>query len=204
MNKKKRGSLPLCALCMLIAVTALAVIPTEAEAAIYDDTLRVHILASSDSDADQALKIELRDKILEKYSSSLVGSSSLDEAISRTEARLPEIISDVNAWIVEAGFSYTARGEVVREWYGRREYQDFALPAGYYASLKITLGEGAGKNWWCVMFPPMCLDIATDSTKEDAGQYTESEERLIGGKYKIKFKLLELAAEAVGQLSKRG
>ncbi|MBR2344099.1 MAG: stage II sporulation protein R [Clostridia bacterium] len=207
MNNKKRGSLPLAALCMLFAVLVIAVIPTDAEAAIYDDTLRVHILASSDSEADQALKLTVRDKILEKYSTALSGSENIDEAVARIEELLPTILSDAREWVAEEGYSYEVNGVVTREWYDTRVYEDFTLPKGYYASLKITLGEGAGKNWWCVMFPPLCLDIATDGapSADSEGGYSDAETRLIGkGKYSVKFKILELASEALRQISKRG
>ena len=207
MNNKKRGSLPLAALCILFAALVLAVIPTDAEAAIYDDTLRVHILASSDSDADQALKLTIRDKILEKYGTALSGSSDIDEAAARIEELLPSILSDARGWVADEGYSYSVDGEITREWYDTRVYEDFTLPRGYYASLKIILGEGEGKNWWCVMFPPLCLDIATEGAPsvDGNGGYSDAETRLIGrGKYSVKFKILELASDALSQISKRG
>ena len=76
-----------------------------------------------------------------------------------------------------------------REWYETREYEDFTLPKGYYTSLRVVIGSGEGQNWWCVMFPPLCLDASTD-----AG-YSRSEELLISKKYSIKFKIVELVSE---------
>ena len=174
---------------MLFAALLLSVIPTEAEAAIYEDTVRLHILAPSDSAEDQAVKLAVRDTVLKKYSSELSDLGSSEEARARLLSLLPDIEETVNEYLLLQGYAYGAKVELKEEWYGTREYSGFTLPAGLYSSLVITLGKGEGQNWWCVMYPPLCLDIATDGTEG----YTESENRLItAGGYRIKFKLLEL------------
>lgn len=201
--QRKRTKSPVFAIISILLATLLAaVIPTEAEGAIYADTLRVHILANSDEDIDQELKIEIRDRVLEKYSALLSRADNIAAARGILEDNAERIRCDVDAWISDGGFSYTSRVEIGTEWYDTREYEDFTLPAGYYTSLRIILGEGEGKNWWCVMFPPLCLDIATS---DKAPEYSDAEERLVArGKYSVKFKLLELAEEAVSKFSKRG
>ena len=179
---------------ILIVTMLIAVIPTEAEGEIYEDTIRLHILANSDSGEDQELKIKIRDKILLKYGGMLGEGNSVSEAKGKIESLIPDIEADVKQWINELGYSYNATAVIGEEWYDTREYEDFTLPAGYYTSLRIIIGSGKGQNWWCVMYPPLCLDMATESAPYDDGviDYTKEEIFLIkSGKYKIKFKILE-------------
>ena len=173
-------------LAILLATLFLAVLPTEAVAGIYEDTIRIHILANSDSDDDQKIKIWVRDKLLEKYSSLFADTENVREAEKLLSEKLPEIEADICEWVSEYGITATARLDT--EWFDTRYYENFSLPAGEYLSLIVEIGEGEGKNWWCVMYPPMCLDVATKS----AGSYSSEEENLILGKYRVKFKLLEL------------
>ena len=182
------------ALVMLMATMMLALFPTDAEAKIYEDTVRLHILANSDSGEDQALKLEIRDRILLKYGEILSEADSLDEAKATTENLLSQIETDAEKWIKELGYSYTARATLTTEWYETREYDSFTLPCGYYSSLRIIIGEGDGKNWWCVMYPPLCMEIATEAAPADDGliDYSKEELTLIkSGKYNVKFKILE-------------
>ena len=179
---------------MLMATMLLALVPTDAEAKIYEDTVRLHILANSDSGEDQALKLEIRDRILLKYGEILSEADSLDEAKATTENLLSQIETNAEKWIKELGYSYTARATLTNEWYETREYDSFTLPCGYYSSLRIIIGEGEGKNWWCVMYPPLCMEIATEAAPADDGliDYSKEELTLIkSGKYNVKFKILE-------------
>lgn len=174
---------------ILFATLTIALIPTEAEAAIYEDTVRLHILAPSDSTEDQALKFAVRDLVLKNYSEQMRGAVCAEDAVAKITELIPIIESDIKEFLEEGGYGYTVSVCVGEEWYGTREYKNFTLPMGEYASLIITLGEGEGQNWWCVMYPPLCLDIATS---ENTG-YTEEERGLITrGGYRVKFKLLEL------------
>ena len=184
---------------VLFATLVMAALPTEAEAAIYEDTIRLHILAASDKEEDQRLKLEIRDELLKKYGYELKSSQNIDAAKEKIESLLPEIESFVNEEIRERGFSYKASATLSIEWYDTREYENFTLPKGEYASLRIIIDEGAGKNWWCVMFPPLCLDIATENAPSDDGiiDYTKEEISLIKNeKYNVKFKILELLSDA--------
>ena len=187
------------ALAILAATLIAAALPTEAEAEIYDDTLRLHILAASDSEEDQALKIRVRDKLLLEYGDALKSSGGIENAISSVKELLPKIEEDVEAWISEFGYDYTVKAELSQEWYDTRNYEDFSLPAGIYYSLRIIIGEGRGQNWWCVMYPPLCLDLAVERAPGDDGivDYTREETRLVhSGKYNVKFKLLEIISRA--------
>ena len=185
------------ALCLLCATLLLAALPTEAEARIYDDTLRLHVLAASDSDEDQSIKLMVRDRLLEVYGERLREASTLEEAAATVEALLPTVQEDVNAWLAAWGVPYGATVTLSREAYGTRFYDGFALPRGEYLSLRVLLHEGEGKNWWCVMYPPMCLTLSEG--EERVQGYTDEQWRLIdGGGRTVKFKLLELLSDLLG------
>ena len=184
---------------LMIAVMLAAVMPTEAEAKIYEDTLRLHILAPSDSSEDQALKLRIRDRVLNEYGERLGMCDNIAEAEAKADGMLSEIEKSVCRWIAEDGYSYSASVTLSKEWYDTREYEGFTLPRGVYTSLRIIIGEGEGKNWWCIMYPPLCLDVATEGSPDDDGliDYTSDEKRLIvSGKYNVKFKLLEIFSDA--------
>lgn len=173
---------------ILVATIFVAIMPTEAEAMIYEDTIRLHILANSDSEYDQAIKLSLRDKILEKYGSMLANETTKDDAECIIISKAEEIKAYADDYLAEYGYSCEISLE--EEWYDTRYYDGFALPKGYYTSLVIKIGEGEGKNWWCVMYPPMCLGLSTSKV-----QYSPNERDLILGKYNVKFKILEFISE---------
>ena len=175
---------------ILLATVFISLVPTDAEGAIYEDTVRLHILARSDSEEDQAIKLALRDEILREFGKELSAFESVSEATEELSGRLDEIRLFADSALSLMGCDEKASVTLMREWYDRRDYESFSLPAGYYTSLKIVIGEGEGKNWWCVMFPPLCLDTATSDIK-----YSKEEEILISKKYTVKFKLLELISE---------
>ena len=182
---------------VLLTALVIAVIPTEADGAVYEDTVRLHILANSDSEEDQALKLKLRDDVLREFSDMLSKFDSADGARSALLSSLDDIEAFAEKRIEEYGYGYTVNATLTEEWYDTREYEDFTLPKGYYSSLQIIIGEGEGKNWWCVMYPPLCLDMAVeDAPRDDAiKKYNESEFRLVTGNgYQAKFKILELVS----------
>lgn len=192
---------------ILALVLVIAVVPTDRDAAVYNDTIRLHILANSDKTEDQTLKLAIRDKLIAKYSDVLKGAQSKDEAAREIGRLSGAIKKDVDAWINEAGYPYESRIELLTEWYDRREYDGFALPEGYYTSLQIMLGEANGQNWWCVMYPPLCLDIATeDAPADDAllGYNDVTATLITNGRYTVRFKLLEIASEIFSGGKKRG
>ena len=191
MNK----SIILSAVMILMAVLFIAVMPTEAEGAVYEDTVRLHILAESDSAEDQAVKIALRDAVLSEFGVRLREAECAEDARAALSLMLGEIEEFCARELEDMGYSGGVSATLVEEWYETREYADFTLPAGVYASLRIVIGEGKGQNWWCVMYPPMCLDIACE--KEAADRYTDEERVLISGNgYRAKFKILELISSA--------
>ena len=179
---------------LLIITLLISVMPTDAEANIYEDTIRLHILANSDSREDQELKIVVRDGVLNEFGERLRLAGSFEAAEKLCEDIIPEIEKYAESIIREAGYSYDVNIKLGEEWYETRDYNGFSLPCGYYTSLRILIGEGEGKNWWCVMYPPLCTELASESAPADDGliDYTKEEMILISsGKYNIKFKILE-------------
>ena len=176
----------------LLAVTFMvAIFPTEEDYKVYEDTLRLHILANSDSRVDQDLKIGVRDLILEKLGGELEGEEAIESALEITEEILTEIKDMADEFLNESGVDYSAVVTLAKEWYETKDYKDFTLPRGYYSSLVISLGDGEGQNWWCVLFPPMCTDLASENGGDEDGEVYQ-----IGkDKYSIKFKTMEIIAD---------
>lgn len=129
---------------------------------VYGEVLRLHIPANSDSKEDQDIKIKLRDMLLEKFGSELSGCGDLQEAQLRAEELLPEIERAANDFLNANGFTYGASAELVDMRFTTREYDKLILPAGTYKALRVTLGSGKGHNWWCVIFPQLCLPSVTE------------------------------------------
>ena len=160
---------------------------------IQERVFRLHILANSDSDEDQNLKLELRDEIL-KYTETLYANAeNRNEAKSITQTHLNEINKFAQDFIYSKGYKYKVHSEVINMYFTTRNYDKYTLPAGYYDALRIVIGEGKGHNWWCVMFPPLCLPAAENKIQIE-NSFTSGENELIenGIKYEYKFKIVEL------------
>lgn len=190
----------------LLLVAALSILPIHGEAGLYDNVIRLHVLANSDSDEDQALKLMVRDAVLEKTEELLEGVSDRAAAQEVLERALPEIKTVAEQAIAEVGASAAVCVTLSDEEYPTREYEQLAFPAGNYLSLRVMIGEAEGKNWWCVLFPPLCLTAATDAREQEAvclsAGLTGEQYRLIADtdstKYKLRFKILEVAEELFG------
>ena len=192
------------ALFIFVAVIAFLVInsyiPSKDECEIYNSTVRLHVLANSDSEADQALKLKVRDKIVERMST--YNAKSKEEALEYIENDMDKLKEIAEECIKNEGFNNPVTVEIGEESYPTREYEDFSLPAGKYTSLRIIIGNGEGQNWWCVLYPPLCTSYAIeyDDDSVDVG-FTKEQYNFITGndkEYKIKFKLLEMASQAFG------
>ncbi|MBQ9115849.1 MAG: stage II sporulation protein R [Clostridia bacterium] len=171
---------------------------------IYDKTLRLHILANSDSERDQALKLKVRDAVLDCLSGELATCNTKAEA-EETVVALKNEIEDVARETMEAyGVDYAVNLTVTEEYYPRREYEGITLPAGNYTSVRILIGESEGQNWWCVLFPQVCTDTATPADEKLAQVgFTPSQIRLLTKQeepeYRVKFKIVELIEALFGR-----
>lgn len=129
---------------------------------VRNEVLRLHIPANSDSEEDQAVKLELRDFLLGEYGNELSGCADLSAAEERARELLPEIERRCTEFLHERGFNYGAKAELTDMYFTTREYDRLILPAGEYTALRITLGSGEGHNWWCVIFPQLCLPAVSE------------------------------------------
>jgi len=186
---------------VLAACALLGCLPVHGEEEIYDSMIRLHVIARSDSTEDQAEKLAVRDTVLEMLSRKMADAASYGEALAAAGASLPDI---ERAAAETAGCA--VRVTLSREKYPVRFYENFTLPAGEYTSLRVIIGEGAGRNWWCVLFPQLCTARASeDEIYEDfiAAGFSAEQYRLIrnesGVRYKIRFRILEILEELMGE-----
>ncbi len=157
--------------------------------------LRLHILANSDSEEDQSLKLKVRDYILKMSSDMFQQADNLIEAEHIANTNLDLIIDKAQKYVYSLGYDYAVQGEVKKDMYfNTREYDDFTLPAGNYDAFRITIGEGKGHNWWCVMFPPMCFSVAEEnnSSLSDVLNNQQLDITENSPQYEYKFKIVEI------------
>lgn len=164
---------------------------------ITETVFRLHILANSDSEEDQQLKLQVRDAVLEETSYIFDGKGSAEESAKAAENNLTEIKSVAERVIRENGYNYSVHCEVTEMDFDNRVYDTITMPAGHYKTLRITIGEAKGKNWWCVMFPPLCMPAVTniDEALEDCdGVFTAEELDMLQNpeNYECRFYVLEL------------
>lgn len=157
--------------------------------------IRLHVVADSDSAEDQAMKLRVRDAITAELESVLENLPDVDAAKAYLQEHLPELEQVANDVLRAAGNGCQAVVTLAKEAFPSREYDTFTLPAGVYESLRVTIGSGEGKNWWCVVFPSLCVSATTDGF-EDAAVGAGFSDRLSGtlaGKqeYKVRFFLLD-------------
>lgn len=164
---------------------------------ISSKVLRLHILANSDSTEDQDLKIKVKNYILENTTDIFEGKD-LSENIEIAKENIHYFERLANEAIHINGSKYTAEVSVVKEFFETRVYDDFTLPAGEYNSLKIEIGEGRGHNWWCIIYPSVCLSACSESMSD---YLTDDEMKLVDSGYTPKFKLVEIYEKIKYKLS---
>lgn len=159
--------------CLATCCTALwaagAAHPTDLQRAVRSgELLRIHILAHDDSDAQQAVKLKVRDAILEAFSPALTGVESAQQAVQLVQRSLPLAQQVAQRTVREQGYDYPVRVQFGAYEFPDRVYGGQLVPAGTYTALRIELGDAAGRNWWCVMYPPLCFsgeDVAQTGVK---------------------------------------
>lgn len=188
---------------VIMGITAiLGALPIHGESEIYDSVVRLHVLANSDSDEDQELKLKVRDEILRELDGELDNCENQAEAKTKIEGLIPRIEAAAKKVIEKEGYLYDVEVILGLEEYPTRKYESCAFPAGEYLSLRVLIGSGEGQNWWCCLFPPLCLTSSSEISKEQnedafisvgltGEQYkiiTESD----SPKYRARFKILEV------------
>ncbi len=151
------------------------------------DVVRLHVVANSNGAEDQAVKLLVRDAVLEEAARWYQGAGSMEEASSQLCTHLQSIAGAARQVLGEQGVGYSATAQMTEMYFPTRDYGDFRLPAGRYRTLRVTLGEGAGKNWWCVVFPSLCLPAATQ--EEALLTLPEGERQVVEGGQEVQVKL---------------
>lgn len=165
---------------------------------IRSETLRLHIIANSDNDIDQELKLKVRDAVLEATGELFAEVSGKSEAVAAAKFSANDIKAVAEEIIISEGFDYPVQVEVTKMWFETRNYDNFTLPAGDYDAVRIIIGEGEGKNWWCVMYPALCLPGAEEAIEK----YEKNSSFIYGNGYEIRFKIIEWIEEIKQLLSK--
>lgn len=171
---------------------------------IRSDVLRLHVIANSDSSVDQNLKLRLRDYILEEGEDIFDGSVNVENAVEKIEPKLSELEKSAETFVKNAGFNYDVKITLSNEYFTTRTYESVTLPAGKYLALRVVIGSGEGHNWWCVMFPPMCVPAA-DKKDEIENVFTDKEIKLVESKpkYEPRFKVVEIYEQIRETISER-
>ena len=169
--------------------------------------IRLHVIANSDAQDDQALKLQVRDAVLAQATDILQQSRDMVDAERKLSLALPAIETAAREKVVAEGYDYAVAARLEQTEFPTKEYDGFSLPAGEYLALRVVIGEGAGQNWWCVVFPPLCTAAATDIEEtaiatglgeEDISLITEENQG-----YVLKFRSLELWESLRQWLKKR-
>lgn len=163
---------------------------------VRSEVVRLHILANSDSEEDQTVKLKVRDALLGSGEKLFSGETDRENAERILNENRENIIKIINNVLKENGFDYKGNMYLVEEYFETREYDGFVMPAGEYKALKIILGEGKGHNWWCVMFPPLCIPSASQKTNTEI-ILGENGAEIISSpvKYEMRFKIVEIIEE---------
>ena len=194
-NKLKRWE---AALMVGVAVSLLAGAVLEREhRELAERVIRLHVIANSDAPADQALKLQVRDRVLECAADMYEPEDDMQSACQRLRGQLGTLQRAGEQVVREQGYDYPVQVTLGNVRFPTKQYEDFALPAGEYTALRVVIGKGAGENWWCVAFPPLCLGSVTETVDEaaQAGHFTQKQVSLITGEcegYVFKFKAMEI------------
>lgn len=191
---------------ILLCILALvSVLPVHGEQEIYESVVRLHVLANSDSDEDQALKLQVRDEILRVTEPLFKNCTDRENAIEIIQAHTDELQAAAQAVVYEKGYDYPVTILLGEEDYPTRSYENCCFPSGRYVSLRVCIGEAEGKNWWCVLFPPLCLSAASAEDEDDnedafisvglTGEQYKVITETDNVKYRIRFKILEAVQE---------
>ncbi len=181
--------------CVAFVLTVIySIIPFQAQCTdISNEVFRLHILANSDSEKDQDLKMKVRDTILEYTKSLFENASSKEEAEEVVFDNIEEINAVAKSVVMENGYNYPVKTEITNMYFTTRYYDSYTLPSGMYDALRITIGSGNGHNWWCVMYPSICISSAVEGDKKAKETFDSSQYDIVKNEqYEYKFFIVEL------------
>lgn len=158
----RKQTVLLCSILTVLGVLLAAGLTTKGKTTgiqqgIAAEILRFHVIANSDSEEDQDLKLKVRDAVVEYMEVLLGDAQSIAETKSRVQAHMADIEKRAAAVIEKAGYTYPARAELTECYFPRKSYGDCTFPAGRYQALRLCIGKAEGRNWWCVLFPNLCF-----------------------------------------------
>ena len=182
-------------LCIAFVLTVIySVIPFQAECEqISNEVFRLHILANSDSEEDQSLKLRVRDSLLKCTDRLFSKAENSDEAERIARDNLESLRIVAQREVYANGYDYKVKAEVVNMYFNTRYYERYTMPAGMYDALRITIGSGEGHNWWCVMYPSICISSAVETDKRVEDTFSQNQQEIVkGNEFKYKFKVVEI------------
>lgn len=182
------------AIIAFVLTTLYSVIPFQAVCAeIPNNVFRFHILANSDTEEDQTLKLKVRDKVLERTKILFDTANSKSDAEEFVKANLETIEEIAQNEVYKNGYNYPVKAEIVNMHFDTRHYESYTLPAGMYDALRITIGNAKGHNWWCVMYPSICISTADEGNDRAKDVLSDDEYSLVtDDKVEYKFFIVEL------------
>lgn len=188
----KYNLLKISLLCGLISAILISMVGfSEVCSEMQQNIIRIRILANSDSNEDQALKLQVRDAILSESGKLFEDSETYEDAVAIAEEELDKFLSVAQNTVLKCGYEYEVSLDFRDEYFDTRHYDSFTLPAGEYKTAVFTIGAGKGENWWCVIFPRVCIGACSDGidkTLSDKAVKTAQEPE----KYVYRFKSLEI------------
>ncbi|MCG0276975.1 MAG: stage II sporulation protein R [Thermanaeromonas sp.] len=190
---------------MLVALTAAIFLKPKTPAVLNvplqpDNLIRLHVIANSDTPEDQNLKLKVRDAIIKKAGEELAKAREPEEARKWLAENLPGLVWVAQQELKKEGYTYSVRAQVGDFNFPTRSYRELVLPAGRYEALRLIIGEGKGENWWCVLFPPLCLvDVAEGETSREVVAWPE--EGSLETSIELRFKILEVLRASTQRLA---
>ncbi len=177
-----------------VLVVIYSLIPFQAQCGnISQDVFRLHIIANSDSEYDQNIKLKVRDRVLACSKELFEGANSKEEAETVIAANLSNIENAARDELKALGCDYPVKAEIKNMYFATRYYDSYTLPSGMYDALRITIGSGGGHNWWCVMYPSICISSAVEQDEKAQQALSSGEYEIVKNeKYQYKFKVVEL------------
>ena len=155
-------------ICLLAVALVWAVMLVKDKQTLRNELIRLHVVAASDCPKDQALKLRVKDAVVESLQENMAHLADMEQAKAYLQENLPKIEVLANRVLQEAGCGDVATVSLQLEEFAALYYDTFTLPAGIYESLRITIGPGEGKNWWCVVFPTLCVGATVEEFEESA------------------------------------
>jgi len=214
MSLKKRITMILSILIVVLVFIFATTEQEEAQHSYKDKIIRLHVIANSDTPDDQELKLKVRDEIIKSLNERLTAYGNIEESRNFIRENIREIKETASNTLIQNGHTYPVQAQLEMTWIPEKTYGNLTLPAGNYEALNVIIGEGKGENWWCVLFPPLCLIESPDSQLGDiqealAETLTQEEYQILVNETKedtpvlrLKFKTLETAEELKADIEK--